>query len=39
LNAAKSWHQKSGAKRLDSSRGDDMPPYYCKVPDRLLGPD
>src|SRR5690349_3227290 len=32
LNAAKNWHQNSGANRLDSSRGDGMPPHYCKVP-------
>jgi len=32
LNAAKNWHQNSGANRLDSSRGDGMLPHYCKVP-------
>jgi hypothetical protein len=32
LNAAKNWHQNSGANRLDNSRGDGMPPHYCKVP-------
>ncbi len=26
LNAAKNWHQNSGAKRLDSIRGGGMPP-------------
>jgi hypothetical protein len=36
LNAAKNWHQNSGANRLDKSRGDGMPPYYCKVPYGLL---
>src|SRR5262249_38788731 len=32
LNAAKNWHQNSGANRLDNSRGDGMPSHYCKVP-------
>src|SRR5262245_1096421 len=36
LNAAKNWHQNSGANRLDNSRGDGMPPHYCKVPHGLL---
>jgi hypothetical protein len=32
LNAAKNWHQNSGANRLDSRRGVGMPGHYCKVP-------
>src|SRR5499427_8912211 len=36
LNAAKNWHQNSGANRLDNSRGDGMPSHYCKVPYGLL---
>src|ERR1700686_4993764 len=34
LNAAKNWHQNSGAKRLDSIRGGGMPTDYCRVPPR-----
>src|SRR5262245_24550602 len=32
LNAAKNWHQKSGANFLDSNRGAGMLSHYCKVP-------
>src|SRR5262245_22955823 len=32
LNAAKNWHQKSGANFLDSNKGAGMLSYYCKVP-------
>ncbi len=32
LNAAKNWHQNSGAKRLDSIRGGGMAGDYCRVP-------
>src|SRR4249920_1541020 len=38
LNAAKNWHQNSGANRLDSSSGGGMSPYYCKVPGWLRWP-
>ena len=32
LNAAKNWHQNSGAKRLDSIRGGGMPLIIAKFP-------
>jgi hypothetical protein len=31
LNAAKNWHQKSGANFLDSNKGAGMLSYYCKI--------
>src|SRR6185312_5609164 len=31
LKAAKNWHQKSGAKRLETRRGCCMLAHYCKV--------
>src|SRR5471030_1310793 len=37
LNAAKNWHQNSGAKRLDNIRGGGMPADYCRVPLRAGG--
>src|SRR5665811_1595294 len=36
LNAAKNWHQNSGAKRLDSISGGGMP-QYCRVPPPIIG--
>src|ERR1022692_4486119 len=30
LNAAKNWHQNSGAKRLDNIRGGGIPPIIAK---------
>src|SRR5450830_1498916 len=38
LNAAKNWHQNSGAKRLESIRGGGMPRDYCRVPARANVP-
>src|SRR5665647_3818779 len=35
LNAAKNWHQNSGAKRLDSISGGGMP-QYCRVPPPIM---
>src|SRR5581483_295367 len=36
LNAAKNWHQKSGAKRLETINGG-MPPIIAEFPDACAG--
>jgi hypothetical protein len=36
LNAAKNWHQNSGANFRDNIKGGDMSPHYAKVPGEVL---